>query len=436
MMDTPDTPSGRIDQIAPDKLASRSLKVNARVKSTSPTEDRCIVENTPNSDGIELCHVFGRANSLNDDLMSSIEYHWLLDKNGLGLDTRRNCFFAGSHFHARYDNGKWCLMPDEETVEELFTATSISREDLRKKLDEYHEMDCFTYTFVAIHEQMASKAISWQKKDIVRSKRDLDVYVYPFDFPRTLQIRSHLYPEFVILSIGQHFKEKHITDLSLQKGHLRDYLGRFKSIKKLYQMWTTLLTPAEKLNHPIMQPVLIYESEEEEEEEPKVKKGKKDDDSYRGPKWTEEDKKTVVTRRTRQSTRTPTLLQGSDLKPPVLSSNSNDQKVEVPKEDEGDDAGEDSAGTDRGRIARVRPKPSKKKRKEPERSVSPSPPSRKRGPGKGSLKETDLMLTSTLECESDVEVAAPRKASKAKRKVAPLPTRRSTRATRSTSKTS
>ncbi|PPR00112.1 hypothetical protein CVT24_008968 [Panaeolus cyanescens] len=436
------TPTGRIVYQTPDKLVSRTLDVNKRVAYSSPTQDRCIVENTPNCDGIELCHVFGRANSTDDTLMSSIEFNWDILKYGLNLDSRRNCIFAGALFHAKYDKGRWCLVPPIGVLQDLLKATKTGdRKIVAAKLKDIHDLGTYTYTLVPIHYEMGYKPIVWQTTDRPQAgDDDLIIYKYPFNKP-VIEIESHVYPEFIVLSIGLHMAENPllVSDPTFDQSHLDAYTEHFKIISTLYRTWTKPLTDAQKIQHKGMAPRIQYQvtddemSDESDHDDP-------NDKCYRAPRSKKKHATTSAptTRSTRRSANLTlsSTTQLDALIPNGLEVVEAEPKVEIILGVNAD--GQEPDGPGSGRVAVLRKMPSSNKRKERERSVSPSPTSRRQGPGEGSSQENDLMsmLTSAAGYDSDTTPAAPAKsskakgkapakASKAKRKVAPLP-RRST----------
>ncbi|PPR01843.1 hypothetical protein CVT24_001731 [Panaeolus cyanescens] len=264
-----DTPSSRIDQTANGekidrktgkvttkyKLAKRSKFVDLRVQAAAPCGSNCVVLNQENTriakTGIQLCHSFGRANSLEDDFMKSVEFAWGMTQNSLNLDSRHNCFYCVNHFHKMYDGGLWCFMPDIEVVKRYHAAmvrdnddhgSELAKEILNDK-DKIH-----SYTLVPILElDMKKIQIHVYNNELVQGPLTT-AYEFPYD--KLPKIRSHLHPKFVILSIGfQLTKTTNIPENYLEQAHLKSYVDAFKLIQELGSNWWRPLDPKKNF-HP------------------------------------------------------------------------------------------------------------------------------------------------------------------------------------------
>ncbi|PPR07172.1 hypothetical protein CVT24_010725 [Panaeolus cyanescens] len=235
------------------KLVRRSVLIGKRVQITAPSSNRCIVTNRRNPGGVSIhvCHAFGRALSLNDDIMSSVEYNWGMIVNTLNLDTRYNCFFCDSVFHAMFDNGSWCLMPERRVLTRYESAMmkdgpqhgAILAAEMSKDDDKVHK-----YTLVCLNPTRLKNTpihLCDNKKLDRDGSQTTKKLAFPFtDLPK---IRSHLHPKFVILSLGyQLLRTKHIPASALDQPHLAQYDVDFTAVTSLADRWLQKLTDKEK----------------------------------------------------------------------------------------------------------------------------------------------------------------------------------------------
>ncbi|PPQ99638.1 hypothetical protein CVT24_005216 [Panaeolus cyanescens] len=264
------------------KLAARDRAVAIRVKLIAPMGNRCIIEHRANSSlvnlGIDLCHCFGRANSFDDEMMMAIEFRWGLECGSLSLDSRWNCFPMSSHFHRMYDGGVWGMVPSLKTLKAYEDAT---REDLQNEEEDRVERNVISrstklrdvmqadsdkirldidpvdgadryhvYSLLAFNPEMAKTVILRYHKDIPLRKSDVTLYTYPFHPKKgqSLQIKSHLHPKFVILSLGQQLaKEDHITDILRAQSHVTPAFDKhLEIVEYLYGKWTKELTKEQR----------------------------------------------------------------------------------------------------------------------------------------------------------------------------------------------
>ncbi|PPQ76978.1 hypothetical protein CVT24_009484 [Panaeolus cyanescens] len=263
------------DSATAKKLAARDRAVAIRVKAVAPKGSSCIILHRSNSTlmnvGIQLCHCFGRANSFNDILMRSIEFRWGMDHGSLSLDSRWNCIFIVSDFHAMFDNGAWCLVPSIATLRSYESATTndINDEQAHRNrgalfrgkelmsvmqknnilLDgdetapKYH-----VYTLLALNPEMELTPILRYNQPIPRKQSDFTLYTFPFkdDDDQCLQIKSHLHPKFVILSLGKQLTtEGRIPEEFRKQKHVEDLNDNLDLVKSIYKKWTKELDDAQ-----------------------------------------------------------------------------------------------------------------------------------------------------------------------------------------------
>ncbi|PPR04142.1 hypothetical protein CVT24_010692 [Panaeolus cyanescens] len=226
------------------KLAKRSVLVVRRVTFTAPSGNRCMVTNQANSrftiakTGIQLCHAFGRANSLEDERMRSVEFTWGMTRNSVNLDSRYNCFYCTSNFHIMHDNGYWCIMPDLDLVQRYYDA--MRRDDgghgveLAKEIQK-DDKKIHEYTLVAFITDMESTDIDVYVDKSLRGEGPKKI-TYEFPFQNLPKIRSHLHPKFVLLNVGAVLEKPHITAAVMDQDHLAPYSDAFGLIQRMYRV--------------------------------------------------------------------------------------------------------------------------------------------------------------------------------------------------------
>ncbi|PPQ99648.1 hypothetical protein CVT24_005226 [Panaeolus cyanescens] len=269
-------PDAATDSATARKLAARNRLVAVRVKAISPKGSRCVLEHRANSRlvgvGIELCHCFARANAFDDILMRSIEFRWGMERGSLSLDSRWNCIFMGSDFHAMFDKGLWGLVPSMDTLERYDLATQkdiqdeepaieggenvtrskrlmsvMEEDDIDVNLPE-HKGKSHVYTLLAFHRAMRKTPIDRHLKKFPVLDSDFTRYTFPFlpSEGEHLQIRSHIHPKFVILSLGQQLaKPKRITKAMKKRDHVLPFTEHLDMVQKLYEAWTAKLNRAQ-----------------------------------------------------------------------------------------------------------------------------------------------------------------------------------------------
>ncbi|KAF9037574.1 hypothetical protein BJ165DRAFT_1597299 [Panaeolus papilionaceus] len=274
------SPNGRVaTNLTPDgkfKLAARSIAVIRRVIDISLDGSYCIIEHRaspvdkdgvphPGKVGIQLCHTFGRANALKVHLITSIEYHLGMEHKSLNIDSRWNCFLAINNFHAMFDNGMWCLLPQREILDRYKNATKKDRgrygvyiRDVMKKDDidvsddnpKYH-----TYTFLALDPEMVVVPI-YRHTDMIPgvSAGKVERILFPYNEPETFQITSHVHPKFVILNLGEKLSDEgSITPNMRRQPHLIPYTQDFNTIRELYNTWTSLISREQEMEMEVLE---------------------------------------------------------------------------------------------------------------------------------------------------------------------------------------
>ncbi|PPQ72840.1 hypothetical protein CVT24_012886 [Panaeolus cyanescens] len=265
---TKSTPKSRInltgDPEKKYKLAKRSVLVVRRVEAASPSGRRCVVMNQPNvrisKTGVQLCHCFGRANSLNDSNMKSLEFAWGMTRNSLNLDSRRNCFFCISNFHKMFDEGMWGFMPELEVVDRYHAAWVRDNGNFGFELAKEIEHDkekVHSYTLVAFHTEMEETDIDYHNENRADGAPKKTTYEYPFtDLPK---IKSHLHPKFVLLSIG--YQLYMTTNISIQhrhQEHIQPYAAALKKISEMTTDWWKEFDPVNEF-HPAFASTISFD---------------------------------------------------------------------------------------------------------------------------------------------------------------------------------
>ncbi|PPR01844.1 hypothetical protein CVT24_001732 [Panaeolus cyanescens] len=288
-----DSPEGRIATTGSGKdveLTNRKTDVDRRVQAIALTGNKCLIEHRANSESshmsIQLCHIFGRANSLNNRLMTSIEYFWGLKKYSLNLDSRYNCMYAGNDLHGMFDHGGWCLIPEKQILLDYQEATNAdgfhhgktlykAMHPEPKKLkdtdeDESKDDNHYTYKLVPLDSEMKKTLIHRFHVEVPTDPSHFTTYFYPFnDLP---PIRSHIHPKFVIISLGKLMGNPYRF---LSDNRLAPYHEHLTIINALWTKWSKELRPSQE-----------YDDEFEEldlDDEPRPPKNSTDHHSYKAP---------------------------------------------------------------------------------------------------------------------------------------------------------
>ncbi|KAF9037586.1 hypothetical protein BJ165DRAFT_1408271 [Panaeolus papilionaceus] len=245
------------------KLAPVSPSLKVEVADASPARYRCNIENRGFLDkpfvGIDLCNIFDRNHTLNEDLMTSIEYSWGLKRGELCLNAVQNNLFVGSEFQLMHKAGVWGLVPKLETLIKYSMATAeddcqhghnlkraMEQDDLKIE-EETAKQRVHTYTFLALDSAMEYRPIFLyhQRESEVLPKGDKLEEVtryYPFDEP-WVEIKSHLHPKFVILGLGQELIACNAGAMEhRQSGHMKKFSKELALVVDLYRRWTTNLS--------------------------------------------------------------------------------------------------------------------------------------------------------------------------------------------------
>ncbi|KAJ3523309.1 hypothetical protein NMY22_g11497 [Coprinellus aureogranulatus] len=175
-----------------------------RALAADPNEGRCLIENTPNEQGVEMAWATDRQYSKSRS--RSVEWGWGMRKGALNLDTRENVFFLGSALNALYKNRKWALLPEERIVDSyLVLETGNSGIPyVPKGREEFPHLNegIYRYTFLPLSADMERVKILRRNSSSPASSSDaFTTHLYPF---HTLPVlTSHIHPKFVLLHLSE-----------------------------------------------------------------------------------------------------------------------------------------------------------------------------------------------------------------------------------------
>ncbi|PPQ85459.1 hypothetical protein CVT24_003644 [Panaeolus cyanescens] len=176
-------------------LVPVSTSTYNRAKLSDPHNQRCLIENCPETQGVEMAHIFDRDTSWRPSVLDSIEWGWKMKKGSLNLDTSRNIIFLGASMHRLYKSRKWALIPEESVVFQ-YLHPLMKAAHPRKQFPNI-QGETFKYRFEPI-EDMEDIYLARQSTN---DALDITIHEYPFDdFPI---LTSHVHPKYVILHLGR-----------------------------------------------------------------------------------------------------------------------------------------------------------------------------------------------------------------------------------------
>lgn len=195
------------------------------------TQLRCLIDNIECRHVVDYAHVLARADGKKNELMSSLERSWGVERGTVNSNTHRNIFRLSAKFHRLFDEGKWLLLPEMKILDEYqqhFRSGGLPIDFPAVTHDSYK------YTLIP-HPDMRQVAIHRRAQSIeISSASAFKTYVYPYeDFPT---IVSHVHPRFVICNSGQKLKG-YDKIVAFAKGDAQ--LGqRLTTVSRLYHHWT------------------------------------------------------------------------------------------------------------------------------------------------------------------------------------------------------
>ncbi|KAJ2915138.1 hypothetical protein MD484_g5275, partial [Candolleomyces efflorescens] len=208
------TPHKRVQEQGASKLPELTNRARLRAAVRSPTGNRCLVENFPFARGGNLCHVLPRSVSMENTVMSAIEYHLGMKFWTFNIDSSSNLFHAGATIHKMLDDGLFAFLPIcPEVVEQLLPDEFPSRRDFPKFPDGPDgEPPVFQYALVPLkHDLEIQRMPIFREDPDGEGPQRLSVYHYPFtDFPI---ISSNILPHFVLLRLGFHLSKLSLGEI-------------------------------------------------------------------------------------------------------------------------------------------------------------------------------------------------------------------------------
>ncbi|KAF9037601.1 hypothetical protein BJ165DRAFT_1614511 [Panaeolus papilionaceus] len=216
-----------------------------RAQSADPNGLRCLIENCPGNQAVQLTHLFERDAAADERQTGSLEWAWNMQQNTLNLDTRRNVFFLGASMNQLYREKKWALVPEEAILDRYLYEECLfplPRDDFPELKDE-----TFRYTFLPIQDM--EDVYLTRSTALPSGERTINVYCYPFE--RLPQITSHVHPCFAILQVGSILENK--LDLTTSRALIAKH-PILEKITAIYNEWVALLPQNAKDNPTFMPP--------------------------------------------------------------------------------------------------------------------------------------------------------------------------------------
>lgn len=155
------------------------------------TQLRCLIDNIECRHVVDYAHVLARADGKKNELMSSLERSWGVERGTVNSNTHRNIFRLSAKFHRLFDEGKWLLLPEMKILDEYqqhFRSGGLPIDFPAVTHDSYK------YTLIP-HPDMRQVAIHRRAQSIeISSASAFKTYVYPYeDFPTIV-------PMFILVS--------------------------------------------------------------------------------------------------------------------------------------------------------------------------------------------------------------------------------------------
>ncbi|PPR01855.1 hypothetical protein CVT24_001743 [Panaeolus cyanescens] len=212
-------------------LIQVSKSAYSRAKLSDPNNQRCLIENCPETQGVEMAHIFDRDTSWRPSILDSIEWGWKMKKGSLNLDTSRNIVFLGASMHKLYKSWKWTLIPEESIVCQYLHPV-WGTPYLRRRFPDI-QGQTFRYKFEPI-EDIEDIYIARQSTN---DALDITIHEYPFeDFP---VVTSHVHPKYyVILHLGR------LLCGGISASSRRSLLDKYpwlEEVENLYSRWIAML---------------------------------------------------------------------------------------------------------------------------------------------------------------------------------------------------
>ncbi|KAK7679482.1 hypothetical protein QCA50_017536 [Cerrena zonata] len=230
----------------------KAIPQDARERVDNEVSDgRCLIENVSPFRAVDYVHCYARKHKTEENLLTTLEWHWGMKYTHLNLDTRYNIFRAGASLHRMLDGDQWMLVPAEPDVITAF-LNSLEKYRNRKwipvraKFPQFEPHTQFEYQFIPISKRMEEITISRQNSDKTpKQPSDVTVHIYPFT---TISVKSHLHPKFVILEAGRKMhklvKLMKLGGKYLRKNMVKEWVDDIRTawpvvekIERIYEAW-------------------------------------------------------------------------------------------------------------------------------------------------------------------------------------------------------